>query len=199
MTRTERAVTALGGVLALAGLLTGCGIQATSVPVDAGAAPSRVACAFPSPGPGGFTDGTTTVRVYLVCSQRVSPVQRRVRERRLDRVETARLLLDELERKPDGPEMSAGFASEVPHGLGVSDRAPGDPSGTLRLDQDPRDLPSYAVGQLVCTFADSLQGSPDDFVVLGGPDPRVPARRYVCDDALRTSPDAGPTAGTPLR
>ncbi len=198
MTRAHRRSASVLWVAALAGLLAGCGIQATSVPVDAGSAPSRVACALPAPGPGGDLPGTVEVPVYLVCSQRASPVPRRVRQGRLNRVATARMLLDELERKPDGAEVKAGFASEVPIGLTLSGPAPGDPAGTLRLGQDPRDLPSFAVGQVVCTFADSLEGSPDDFVVLGGPDPRRPPRRYVCDDALRTDPDAGPTAGTPV-
>ncbi|MBQ1162549.1 hypothetical protein KBZ21_31515, partial [Streptomyces sp. A73] len=49
----------------LASLATGCGIRATSVPVDAGAAPSRVGCVLPndreSPDGGG---ATSVVRVY---------------------------------------------------------------------------------------------------------------------------------------
>jgi hypothetical protein len=40
-------VTLLG--LALAAVLSGCGIRSTSVPVDAGAAPSRISCTVPSP------------------------------------------------------------------------------------------------------------------------------------------------------
>jgi hypothetical protein len=197
VTRPARAA-ALALVVAAAGLLAGCGVRATPVPVDAGAAPTRVACALPSPRSTGDAFGTTTMRVYLVCGQRLSPVEREVRDRRSSRVATARLLLDELEREPDGAEARAGFASEVPIGLGVSGPAHGDPPDALRLGQDPRELPSYAVGQVVCTFADALEGAAGDPVVLGGPDSATAPRRYVCDDALRGDPDAGPTAGVPL-
>jgi hypothetical protein len=188
----------LGVGLAMLGGLAGCGIRATSVPVDAGAAPTRVSCALPGAGPSTDALGMTTVQVYLVCAHRVSPVQRAVPERRLDRMETARLLLTELQRKPDQAEEQGGFASQVPGGIHLTGPAPGDPPETLRLDKDPDDLPSYAVGQLVCTFADPQAGASDHSVVLGGPDLRIPARRYDCDDALRTSPDAGPTAGSPV-
>lgn len=189
------------GALTLACALSGCGIQSTPVPVDAGPAPTRVSCALPDrPEPGdGTAFGAATVRLYLVCSQRLSPVRRAIRGRRIGHVETARLLLGELETDPDPAEEKAGFSSEVPDGLGVTGPDPGDPPGALRLDQDPVQLPSYAVGQLVCTFADTEAGASGDSVVLGGPRAGSATRRYTCDDALRTDPDAGPTAGTPVR
>lgn len=184
--------------LGLAGTLSGCGIRATSVPVDAGPAPSRVSCALPDSGSSTDAFGTMNVQIYLVCSERLSPVQRTVRERRLDPLETARLLLGELEQEPDQAEQKGGFSSEMPGGLTVITGAPGDPPRTLRLTQDPAFLPSYAVGQLVCTLAGTQAAAPDRSVLIGGPNPRVPARRYTCDNNLRTNPDAGPAAGTPV-
>ncbi len=196
--RRRHTVAAAATALVLGCALSGCGIRATSVPVDAGPAPTRVSCALPDSGASTDALGMMTVQVYLLCSQRLSPVQRSVRERRLDRVETARLLLGELQRRPDRSEDRGGFVSEVPDDLIVSGPAVGDPPEALRLDQDPQELPMYAVGQLVCTFADTQAGSTDHSVVLGGPDPRSAVRRYRCDDDLRTDPDAGPSAGTPV-
>lgn len=196
--RRRRAAAGAAIGLGLACALAGCGIRATSVPVDAGPAPTRGWCALPDTGT--LTDalGMMPLQIYLVCGQRLSPVERSVRERQLAPVETARLLLGELERPPDQAEQRGGFASEVPATLNVSGPVAGDPAGTLRLDQDPDDLPPYAVGQLVCTFADTQAGAADHSVVLGGPDPRVPPRRYACGDELRSDPDAGPTAGVPV-
>ncbi|MCQ4045511.1 hypothetical protein ACFOSC_01905 [Streptantibioticus rubrisoli] len=192
---SPRRLLGAGVVLALALGTAGCGIRATSVPVDAGAAPTRVSCDQPRTA-SSTARGTVTVDVYLVCSQRVSPVRRVVPDRHSDRLATARTLLAELLRKPDQAEERGGFASEVPGGLSVNGPFPGDPAETLRLNQDPDDLPSYAVGQLVCTFAGTAAGAADRSVVLGGPDRGVPPLRYRCDDALRTRPDAGSTEGT---
>ncbi len=192
---SPRRLLGAGVVLALALGTAGCGIRATSVPVDAGPAPARVSCDQPrgtaSPAP-----ATVTVDVYLVCSQRISPVRRAVSDRNKDRLGTARTLLTELQRKPYQAEERGGFTSEVPGGLTVNGPFPGDPAETLRLNQDPDDLPSFAVGQMVCTFAGTAAGAADRSVVLGGPDRSTPALRYRCDDALRTHPDAGATEGT---
>ncbi|MCQ4082504.1 hypothetical protein NGB36_18325 [Streptomyces sp. RB6PN25] len=193
--------------LSLLGLsaVAGCGIRSTSVPVDAGAAPSRVSCAVPLSGTSTPATGsagvqgaqrTQGVQIYLVCAQRVAPVERIIPRLPTDRLATARLLLAELQSKPDAAEENGGFASEVPGGLSVSGPAHGDPADTLRLNQDPDGLPSFAAAQLVCTFAGTAAGSTDHSVVLGGPDDSVPPRRYQCDDAMRTRPDAGATAGT---
>ncbi|AEW96156.1 lipoprotein [Streptantibioticus cattleyicolor NRRL 8057 = DSM 46488] len=194
---TRRGWRAAGAALLLGTVAAGCGIRATSVPVDAGAAPSRVSCAVPEAAATATArPGTTTAAVYLVCSQRVSPVQRVVARPGGDRLATARLLLAELERKPDPAEEHGGFTSEVPGGLAVRGPADGDPPEALRLSQDPDDLPSYAVGQLVCTFAGTAAGAGDRSVVLGGPDPHHRVERYRCDDALRTQP-LPPSASTP--
>ncbi|GAA1883561.1 hypothetical protein [Streptantibioticus ferralitis] len=189
----------LGAGLALLALLlgtAGCGIRATSVPVDAGAAPTRVSCDQPRTGASAKAPGMVVADVYLVCSQRVSPVRRMVPDRHQDRLGTARMLLAELQRKPDQAEERGGFASEVPGGLTVTAPFPGDPPETLRLNQDPDDLPSYAVGQLVCTVAGTVAGAADRSVVLGGPDKNMAPLRYRCDDGLRTRPEAGSTEGT---
>ena len=139
---------------------------------------------------------TVTVQVYLVCSQRVTPVPRTLPGPLTDRLITANALLGELERQPAPVEDRAGFVSEVPGGLAIGGPAAGDSPQTLRLDQDPQELPSYALAQLVCTFAGTAAGDPDQSVVLGGPSNTEPPRRYRCDDELRTAPDAGATAGT---
>jgi hypothetical protein len=49
---------------------------------------------------------------------------------------------------------------------------------------------------VVCTFADASSGGTGRPVLLGGPDQKIAPRSYTCDDALRTNPDAGPTAGS---
>ena len=176
--------------------VAGCGIRATSVPVDAGAAPSRVSCAVPLSEASTPTAGSAKVQVYLVCAQRVSPVGRIVQALPTDRLAAARLLLAQLQSKPDTAEENGGFASEVPGGLSISGPAGGDPAGTLRFNQAPDGLPSFAAAQLVCTFAGTAAGAAEGGVVLGGPDDTIPPRRYRCDEALRTRPDAGATAGT---
>ncbi len=200
MIRPRRALAAAAGpacAAAVCGLLAGCGVPSTPVPVDAGAAPSRVACGLPRPSPVG-TPRDATAEVYLVCGRRVAPVPRRLDTREPDRVRAARVLLAALERGPVPVEAEAGFASEVPAGLTVRGGADQDPPGALRLGQDPRTLPSYAVGQIVCTLAGTPRGASGGTVLLGGPDPGRPVRRYGCDTALRTDPDAGRTAGAPL-
>jgi hypothetical protein len=184
----------------------GCGIRATNVPVDAGAAPSRVSCAIPPSRPSAPAAGSVDAQIYLVCAQRVSPVDRIVPalptsrpatdRPATNRLDIARLLLAELQSRPDPAEEKGGFASEVPGGLSIGGPTESDPAGTLRLNQDPNDLPSFATAQLVCTFAGTAAGAADHSVVLGGPDVSVPPRRYQCDDALRTRSDAGATAGT---
>ncbi|RCG19425.1 hypothetical protein DQ392_11810 [Streptomyces reniochalinae] len=199
----------------LAALATGCGIRATSVPVDAGAAPSRVGCVLPdeheSPRAG---DARSLVRVYLVCGTRVSPVEREVRmpqgRSSAQRLPVARKLLQELERQPRTLEGAAGFTTDVPDGLTVESGAEGDPDEALRLNRPPDELPSFALAQLVCTYADTAAADADDGVVLGGPagspsddgdedaagETKAPLKRYECDAALRARPEAAETAGT---
>lgn len=203
MNRRSRALTFLALLGLLAAFLSGCGIRPTSVPVDAGAAPSQTACVLPDdgePGPGG-ADGRA-VRLYLVCGSRVSPVDRWVSVpggSDASRPATARALLRVLEKGPNGRERPAGFKTSVPRDLSISGPASGDPDETLRLSSSPAKLPSFALAQLVCTYAETAATSTGETVVLGGPaktDPRP--RRYDCSTALRTHPEAARTAGTPI-
>jgi hypothetical protein len=185
-------------------LLSGCGIQPTSVPVDAGEAPSRVACVLPggshtAPGP-----EDTVVRVYLVCGSRVSPVQRAVPLPEKP-VAIAAVLLDALAAEPNATERGAGFASRVPGGLEVTGGTPADPPGTLRLSVPLDDLPAFALAQIVCTWAGTDAAgrdgtAEDDAVTLAGPadTATMPPRRVPCSTALRNRADAAQTAGEPV-
>lgn len=188
-------------VVALLGtVLAGCGIRPTSVPVDAGAAPSRVACDLPErSGRAGRTpSGDGSIRVYLVCDTRVAAVTRAGRLPQ-GRTAAARALLGALRAEPEPAEQEAGFTSAVPRDLRVEGGTDGDPAGTLRLSTPPDRLPSFALAQVVCSFAGTPAAAPqDDTVLLAGP-PGSPAepRRYTCTAALRTDPDPTPTAGAP--
>lgn len=187
-------------------LLCGCGIQPTTVPVDAGAAPSRIACVLPGGAQPAPAPQDTVVRVYLVCGSRVSPVQRSVPLPE-ERVAVAGALLDTLSAEPSDTERGAGFASRVPAGLKVSGATPADPPGTLRLSLPLDQLPAFALAQIVCTLAETDVAVADgtahgDAVVLAGPADAtapVPPRRLTCTSALRNNPDAAQTAGEPVR
>ncbi|MEC3996620.1 hypothetical protein VSR01_25175 [Actinacidiphila sp. DG2A-62] len=189
-------------VLALAA--SGCGIRSTSVPVDAGPAPSRVTCAQPST-PATAAPGEVGRTLYLVCGGQIAPVRRAVRsvptatDGRPDAAALARALVAQLELSPRAAESSVGFDTAVPDALEVLGARPGDPAGTLRLNQAPDELPSYALGQIVCTLAADATVSPDHSVVLGGPDRADELRRYSCTSDLRTSAYAADTAGIPVR
>lgn len=206
--RVRPACAALAACLAVLGALTsGCGIRSTSVPVDAGAAPSRVGCVLPgdreTAGQNG--KGNLPVRVYLACGSRVSPVERRVVLPHGDdseKLPVARGLLDALQAEPDAEEESAGFRTAVPRELNVEAPREGDPPGAVRLSTPLKDLPSFALAQIVCTYADTAASGSDRSVVLGGPAESDSAgeklRRFECGTALRTRPDAAATAGTPV-
>ncbi|MFE0766645.1 hypothetical protein ACFW4X_33125 [Streptomyces smyrnaeus] len=222
-TRRRRAAPVTVLLCVLASLATGCGIRATSVPVDAGAAPSRVGCVLPndreSPDGGG---ATSVVRVYLVCGSRVSPVEREVRmpggRSSAERLPVARKLLDELQRQPRVMEDTAGFETAVPEQLTISKGTDGDPDEALRLSRPLDELPRYALAQIVCTYADTSAADAEGGVVLGGPaedgssdgdsaddatggtdsEAAAPLRRYECGTALRTHPQSAETAGTQL-
>lgn len=191
-----------GALAALPLLLAGCGIQPTSVPVDAGAAPSRVACVLPDDGPTTAAPRHTVVRVYLVCGSRVSPVQRSVRLPEGE-AEVAAALLETLSADPGAEERAAGFASQVPAELKVAPGTPADPPGTLRLSVTPSGLPPFALAQIVCTFAETEAAAPEEgTVILAGPADSPlpePPRRIACTGELRNTPDAADTAGTPVR
>ncbi|MFC4492769.1 hypothetical protein ACFPA8_01290 [Streptomyces ovatisporus] len=204
--RLRAASGAFLGLAVLGTLASGCGIRSTSVPVDAGAAPSRVGCVLPgdgeTTGPGG--KGNLPVRVYLACGTRVSPVERHVALPDGDdseKLPVARGLLDALQAEPDAEEESAGFRTAVPRDLKVEGPDEGDPPGALRLSSPLKDLPAFALAQIVCTYADTTASGSDRSVILGGPargaGAEEPLRRYECGTALRTRPEAAATAGTP--
>lgn len=194
--------------LAVAGaLLSGCGIRPTSVPVDAGAAPSRVSCVLPGDREtaGEAGKGNLPVRVYLACGSRVSPVERRVALPDGDdseRLPVARGLLDALQAPPDAEEDAAGFRTAVPRHLTVQGPAEEDPPGALRLSMPLRDLPEFALAQIVCTYTDTAASGTDQSVLLGGPaegdgaGEGDPPQRFDCGTELRTRPEAAATAGT---
>ncbi|MGP3985450.1 hypothetical protein [Streptomyces sp. 3N207] len=204
--RCRGTAAALLCVLASLVTATGCGIRATSVPVDAGGAPSRVGCVLPNDrqNPDGGA-GTSVVRVYLVCGSRVSPVEREVRmpggRSSAERLPVARKLLDELKQEPRAVEDSAGFETAVPRELTISKGTDGDPDEALRLSEPLDELPPYALAQIVCTYADTSAADAEGGVVLGGPGDSgstASPRRYECGSALRTHPRSAETAGTHL-
>lgn len=184
-------------LLALLPLVGGCGIRTTTVPVDAGPAPSRVSCAVPRDSTA--TDPDTFVRqVYLVCSMQATAVKRSIplRQTKIDRLSQVRELIAQLQRSPLSAEAQAGFSTEVPGSLEVLGPYKGDPKEALRLNQTVDELPSFALAQIVCTLADDPTFTTDGSVVLGGHDPDSKPRRYACTSDLRTRPDAADSAGT---
>jgi hypothetical protein len=203
--------TAVRGTVAVAlaaAALAGCGIRPTTVPVDAGPAPSRAACALRS-GAGETqesTSGTSNLRISLVCSSRVVDVERRLElpegDSARDRLITARTILEELRRRPGREEQKAGFTTAVPGNLRVTGPAEGDDRDALRLNQQPDRLPSFALTQIVCSYSGTGIADPDQQVLLGGPadgKPAKPPRLYECGSALRTAAEAAGTAGEPFR
>jgi hypothetical protein len=159
--------------------------------------------------------GPTTVPVYLVCSEVVTAVQRTVPKSvggsggagatPAERLAAARTLLRELQLKPDDAESASGFGTDVPGDLAVSGPRGGDPAATLRLSVEQDQLPSFALAQIVCTFADTAatagRGAPgpsDGTVVLGFSD-GGPPRRFSCTGYLRTRQEAAQAAGTALQ
>ncbi|MFF5333193.1 hypothetical protein [Streptomyces sp. NPDC013181] len=196
--RGHRTAAALAGAALCAVLAAGCGIRTTSVPVDAGAAPSRVPCAMPASDVSQTGRGIP-VQVYLVCASQLVTVDRavRVQEARGDRLATATGLLDELRRRPTADERQAGFSTNVPEGLRVSGPRADDAEEVLRLSTQPEDLPAEALAQIVCTFAEHASLTSDEQVTLGGPGD-YPARGYLCTADTKASPKAMPsTVGVP--
>ncbi|WP_407837578.1 hypothetical protein ACE1OC_15845 [Streptomyces sp. DSM 116496] len=199
--RTTTAAIMAALSLVSAGVLSGCGIRATTVPVDVGAAPSRVSCKTPT-GTAAGTSGVQGIRatVELVCGAQLVGVQRVVpvpekQPARDAAVFVAQALLAALQREPSAEEREAGFTTEVPATLTASAPRPGDPAGTVRLSRKPEDLPPVALSQLVCTLAesDAVSAGPGP-VVLGGPD-ADPPRAWECTDAVRSRPESVPTLG----
>ncbi|MFI0166975.1 hypothetical protein [Streptomyces sp. NPDC017095] len=176
----------------LGALLTGCGIRATEVPTDFGAAPSRVPCTLTGPDLSTQSSRGVPAQVFLLCGaslvavDRTVPVPEGTPDARR-RVIVAQGLLDQLAASPSAAERSAGYTTYVPGGLGVRGPGPKDPEDTLRLTTAPSRLTSYALAQLVCTLSDSAATEGDGSVILGGPD-GSPLRRYECTDRVRERP-----------
>ncbi|MFC9928583.1 hypothetical protein [Streptomyces sp. NPDC127190] len=176
----------------LGALLTGCGIRATEVPTDFGAAPSRVPCSLAGPDRSTQTAHGVPVQVFLLCGASLVAVDRTVPvpEGTPDakrRVIVAQGLLDQLAASPSAAERSAGYTTYVPGGLSVSGPGPRDPEDALRLSTAPSRLTSYALAQLVCTLSDSAATEGDGSVILAGPAPAPPSR-YECTDPVRNHP-----------
>ncbi|MET8447371.1 hypothetical protein [Streptomyces sp. NPDC005209] len=176
----------------LAAVLTGCGIRATEVPTDFGAAPSRVPCSLSEPDLSAQTSRGVPVQVFLLCGSSLVTVDRAVRvpdgtadARR--RVIVAQGLLDQLAQSPSPSEKDAGYTTYVHGGMSVGGPRLGDPEDTLRLSTAPDRLTAYALAQIVCTLSDSAAAEGDGSVILGGPG-REPLRRYECTDDVRARP-----------
>lgn len=194
-TRARRSVAALAAAVACAALAAGCGIRTTSVPVDAGAAPSRVPCrAAEDPDARPLDD--LPVQIYLVCASQLVTVERTVRldESKSGRLQVARSLLSELRQEPPADEQRAGFSTDVPADLRVGAARKGDPEGTLRLTRQPEDLPAEALAQLVCSYAENEALVTAGGVVLGGPGNYAP-RGYLCTAETKSRPGDVPTPG----
>jgi hypothetical protein len=198
LTRGRRRLGLLGAaLLALLPLAGGCGIRSTTVPVDAGPAPTRVSCQVPKVRDSPNLGDAALMRVYLVCGGQVTSVQRVVPVPRqmAGRLAQVREMVRQLQRSVLGEEAKAGFDTRVPATLEVLGPQPGDPQDALRLSQPLADLPSFALAQIVCTLADSPYASAGKTVVLGGDTPNSQVRSYTCTPELRTRPQAADSAG----
>ncbi|MFE6187445.1 hypothetical protein ACFQ6U_23765 [Streptomyces sp. NPDC056465] len=192
----RRAAAALAVAAACAALTAGCGIRSTSVPVDAGAAPSRMPCRTASAQETLPPAESVSVRVHLVCASQLVTVERTVEvdETRSGSLLIAQALLSELQAEPEADERRAGFSTDVPVALRVSAAHKGDPEGTLRLSEQPDDLPAEALAQVVCTYADSEPLGSGGSVLLGGPGNYAP-RGYLCTSETKIRPGDGPAPG----
>ncbi|WP_103533489.1 hypothetical protein [Streptomyces sp. SM11] len=185
----RRTAASLAAVLAAAALASGCGIRTTSVPVDAGAAPSRVPCRLSSSDVTTRSPDRVSAEVYLVCASQLVTVDRPVTADAVgtDPVAVARALLKEVQQAPPASERRAGFTTAVPAGLRMDPARDGDPAGTLRLSSQPEDLSAEALAQLVCTYAESETLVRDGSVLLGGPGD-YPPRGYLCTSQTKSRP-----------
>lgn len=197
--KAARTVGALGALLVVLAGTAGCGIRTTPVPVDAGAAPSRVSCDVPAKKSGEQPRaGSSAVRVFLVCGAGLVSVQRVVgvseETMTADRMRAAQALLDELQQEPSEDEQQAGFSTDVRGSLTVSGPRAKDARETLRLSRQPDDLPTHALAQIVCTYSGSAADAGGGSVQLGGPS-EDPPRKYQCTAALKARPETVPTLG----
>ncbi|MEU9931138.1 hypothetical protein [Streptomyces anulatus] len=185
----RRTAASLAAVLAAAALASGCGIRTTSVPVDAGAAPSRVPCRLSSSDVATRSPDSMGVTVYLVCTSQLVTVDRPVAADATgaDPLVVARALLKEVQHAPPANERRAGFTTAIPEGLRVTPARDGDPAGTVRLSSQPEDLSAEALAQLVCTYAENETLVTDGSVVLGGPGD-YPPRGYLCTSQTKSRP-----------
>ncbi|MEU9124088.1 hypothetical protein AB0C96_30215 [Streptomyces sp. NPDC048506] len=200
MTPTGRSWRQTAGVAALVLAAAGCGIRGTSVPVDAGGAPSRVSCKAPSSEAAPGTADGKRAAVYLVCGSALAQVERPLAPATGTgsadpRVHAARALLQELQRTPSPAEETAGFSSALPADLKVDGPRPGDPADALRLSIRPDDLPSFALAQLVCTYGTSPALGRTHAAVLGGPGSGDRTHRYDCSADVLANPDIAENAG----
>ncbi|MBH5336560.1 hypothetical protein IHE55_17975 [Streptomyces pactum] len=184
-------------------LLAGCGIRGTSVPVDAGPAPSRASCDPPQDRRTAQLTGHVPLKVYLVCASQLRAVHRSAQlgneQSAGDRLQYARELLEQLREEPSRAEKEAGFSSDVVDRIEIFGPAEGDPESTLRLNLQPQQLASYALAQLVCTYAASpATADRDGSVVLGGPETSVPPQRFTCSRDIRERPGSAPGTGVPV-
>ncbi|MFG2508792.1 hypothetical protein ACGFOW_25200 [Streptomyces rubiginosohelvolus] len=184
-----RSAVSLAGLLAVAALVSGCGIRTTSVPVDAGAAPSRVPCRLSASDVATRSPDSVSAEMYLVCASQLVTVDRPMPADAVgtEPVEVARALLNEVQQAPSAGERRAGFTTAVPAGLRVDPSRSGDPAGTLRLSSQPEDLSEEALAQLVCTYAEIESLVRDGSVVLGGPGD-YPPRGYLCTSQTKSRP-----------
>lgn len=111
-----------------------------------------------------------------------------------DRIRVAQALLDELQEEPAADERQAGFSTDVPANLQISGARGDDPAAVLRLSEQPEDLLSEALAQIVCTYAESESLASDGTVLLGGPGNYAP-RAYLCTSETKARPEAVPTLG----
>jgi hypothetical protein len=178
-----------GAVVLLVGALAGCGIRATTVPTDVGPAPSRASCAPFAAHAGVESAQQVPVQVYLVCTSQLVIVDRTVPRPagKEEGVGFAQELLDQLQIRPSASEKQAGYTTKVLGGITVRGGRQGEPRNTLRLDTPPWELTTYALSQIVCTFANSPAAAGDGSVILGGPGTE-PARRHHCTAEVRTHP-----------
>ncbi|CDR09194.1 hypothetical protein [Streptomyces iranensis] len=195
---TRSAALLLTGAVAL--LAAGCGIRGTSVPVDAGAAPSRASCRTPESERAVEGMGRGSVRIYLLCSSRILSVSRTTRQgdekTSREPVRVAQALLEQLRLPPAAAEVSAGFSTAVEDWVEISGPAKGDPDSALRLNRPPEEIQSLALAQIVCTFADTTVAGDDGKVVLGGPDSqRDPLKAYQCTEEMRRNPTIAVNSG----
>ncbi|MFJ5776852.1 hypothetical protein [Streptomyces sp. NPDC093094] len=186
--RRSLALVLLAGVSALS---AGCGIRATEVPTDFGAAPSRAHCSLTGPDVTTQSSHGVAVQVFLRCASSLVTVDRTVRVPQgaadsARRVLLAQGLLNELAEEPSSAERQAGYSTDVPPGMKAGGPRRADPEDTLRLSIPPGGLSSYALAQIVCTFSDSEAAEGDGSLLLGGP--VGPVHRYECTDEVRSRP-----------